>query len=66
MTLEGGVPADLALPGLLVEPTTFFGLTGGERINAVFSACDMKEAGDQARTSAGEIMEVRGDPGEAG
>lgn len=45
VTLEGGVPADLVLPGLLVEPTTFFGMTSAERVQAVFAACDVSGLG---------------------
>lgn len=40
VSTTGGVPMDMALPGLLVEPLTFFGMTAAQRMQAVFEACD--------------------------
>lgn len=40
VSCDGGVPMDMALPGLLVEPLTFFAMTAAQRTQAVFEACD--------------------------
>jgi len=39
ISVEGGVPPDLAMPPLLLEPRSFFALTGAERIATIFASC---------------------------
>lgn len=39
ITKEGGLPSDLRLPPLLVEPKQFFAMTGQERVQTIFQSC---------------------------
>lgn len=57
--MDGGVPADLVLPGLLVEPTTFFGMTGAERVQAVFAACDLTGIGLTASNLVDRVGKIQ-------
>lgn len=43
LSAEGGVPADLMLPEMLMEPRLFFQKTAAERTRAIFDACDPKD-----------------------
>lgn len=65
ISMDGGVPADLALPGLLVEPLTFFGLTGAQRIEAVFAACDPKKIGVKQEDLLAKLRGIQAMPARA-
>lgn len=39
LSVDGGVPPDLAMPPILMEPRLFFAQTGAERINTIFESC---------------------------
>lgn len=41
-TCQGGIPPSIAMPAVLVDPRTFFAMTGPERVQAIFEACDVK------------------------
>lgn len=54
---EGAVPGCAALPAILCEPKTFFGLSGPERVRAIFEACPDARIDTKAFLgTVGEIM----------
>ncbi len=48
VSMTGNVPADIALPSLLVEPSGFFAMTAAQRTQAIFAACDKGKIGNVA------------------
>lgn len=41
VSVDGGVPPENALPPVLIDPKTFFSLTGPARMQAIFNACNV-------------------------
>ena len=41
VSLTGGVPSDLVMPELLMEPRLFFAKTGAQRVQTILDACDV-------------------------
>jgi len=54
---DGAVPGEAALPAILCEPRTFFGMSGPDRVRAIFEAVpDAKVDVKGFLVSVGEIM----------
>lgn len=62
MTTEGGVPMDLQMPALLADARQFFGMTAAQRINVIFSACDVSKSGFGPALLKGKLTGVQVSP----
>lgn len=57
ISTDGGVPADLAMPEMLMEPRLFFAKTAAERIKTIFAACEIDvDIGKAITDRLGEVQ----------
>jgi hypothetical protein len=57
ISVEGGVPPDLVMPPLLLEPRSFFALTGAKRVATIFASCpEAAKIGGRIKARLNEIQ----------
>lgn len=62
VSCSGGVPIDLAMPELLMEPRQFFGKTGAEQVRLIFEACDIRASGFGADSIRSRLVSINENP----
>lgn len=50
-SVQGGVPPIIAMPAVLVDPRTFFSMTGPQRVQAIFEACEVSLTAESVATA---------------
>lgn len=61
VTVDGGVPADLAMPDMLLEPRLFWQKTAAERVKTIFAACDLGDL-DISASISGRLSQIQVPP----